>query len=203
MTSPQILAAPAAVRVRIERKQFDRVLLYSNFELTVQFGQTLVVLGPSGSGKTTLLRMISGLDREFSGEMTFAAPDGAGGVPPGYVFQEVRLFPWMSVARNIQFAASRGAVGKERVTELLYLVGLDEGVGSLYPRQLSGGMAKRVALARALAGSPVLLLLDEPFSELDAKSKFAMYESLLRYKSLRSPPLTIILVTHDIDEACI
>jgi sulfonate transport system ATP-binding protein len=201
MTSPQSLKKTSTyMTVRIDRKQFGGVLLFADFELEIQAGETLVVLGPSGSGKTTLLRLISGLDSEYLGEIRSHDPSSQH-IPPGYVFQDVRLFPWMTVNQNLQFASSNGRISHERMAELLAEVGLSESTAVLYPRQLSGGMGKRAALARALAGEPRLLLLDEPFSELDAKSKFAMYESLLRCKSLQAAPLTIMLVTHDIDEA--
>jgi sulfonate transport system ATP-binding protein len=201
MSSSQSLnKSTTHMAIRIDKKEFGGVLLFADFELNVQAGETLVVLGPSGSGKTTLLRLISGLDKEYLGEVRCLDPNSEQAAP-GYVFQDVRLFPWMTVAQNLQFASTSRAMTHQRVGELLAIVGLPNRTALLYPRQLSGGMGKRAALARALAGEPRLLLLDEPFSELDAKSKFAMYESLLRCKSLQSPPLTIMLVTHDIDEA--
>ena len=188
------------VHVRIKQKEFAGLYLFVDFALDILEGETLVVLGPSGSGKTTLLRLICGLDQDYTGTIEFpGSPYPLGNV--GYVFQDVRLFPWMTVAQNIRFADRQGSVSKERIDQLLSLVGLDERASRLYPQQLSGGMGKRVALARALAHRPALLLLDEPFSDLDARSKYAMYETLIRYKFQQDPPMTILLVTHDLDEA--
>jgi len=190
------------LELHIEKKLFQEVPILEKVRLVVNEGDFVVVLGPSGSGKTTLLRVIAGLDREYEGKVvidgkTVGGPNGNTGV----VFQDVRLFPWMTIERNIKFVDSKSGISSEKVEGLLEFVGLEKTVRKLYPRQLSGGMAKRVGLARALANNPSLLLLDESFSELDARSKFELYESLLAYKREHNPTLAILLVTHDIDEA--
>lgn len=190
------------LEIHIKRKLFQDIPILENVELLVHDGNFVVVLGPSGSGKTTLLRITAGLDLEYEGKVLIhgenvRAPNGSTGV----VFQDVRLFPWMTVEGNIRFADSNSGISSETIEGLLKFVGLQSSVRKLYPRQLSGGMAKRVGLARALANQPSLLLLDESFSELDAKSKFDLYEALLNYKRDHNPSLAILLVTHDIDEA--
>jgi len=189
------------LNLKIARKLFQEDRILENVDLKVEEGEVVVVLGPSGSGKTTLLRIIAGLDIEYEGEVVIdgrrtKGPNGKTGV----VFQDVRLFPWMTVERNLKFADSN-SITNEKVEDLLEFVGLRKTVKKLYPRQLSGGMAKRVGLARSLANDPSLLLLDESFSELDARSKFELYESLLNYKHKHNPALAILIVTHDIDEA--
>lgn len=190
------------VELNIERKSFQDEAILENVDLVVREGEVVVILGPSGSGKTTLLRIISGLDVDFEGRIFI---DGRPVCEPrgdvGFVFQDVRLFPWMTVEQNIKFASFKTGPSALKVEWLLEFVGLGNSVKKLYPRQLSGGMEKRVGLARALASAPSVLLLDESFSELDARSKYALYETLLKHKKENKQPLTIILVTHDIDEA--
>jgi sulfonate transport system ATP-binding protein len=197
-----VTAKMGKVEINIKSKSFQEDRVLENVNLLVREGDVVVVLGPSGSGKTTLLRIISGLDREFEGQVLV---DGQPVYEPtgnvGVVFQDVRLFPWMTVEQNIKFARSNSDISTQKIEWLLDFVDLDGSVKKLYPRQLSGGMSKRVGLARALANDPSLLLLDESFSELDAKSKYELYETLLKHKRENKQSLTIILVTHDIDEA--
>jgi sulfonate transport system ATP-binding protein len=164
-------------------------------------GEIVGVVGASGCGKSTLLRLLAGLEKPSAGT---ASLDGAPLVGPrdeiGVVFQEPRLMPWLSVEANVAFglrqlpAAERNA----RVGETLERVGLSHFAKAL-PRELSGGMAQRVAIARALAARPKVLLLDEPFSALDAFTRLALQEHLLQLWSYDRP--TFVLVTHDIDEA--
>jgi ABC-type nitrate/sulfonate/bicarbonate transport system ATPase subunit len=152
------------------------------------------VFGPSGCGKSTLLNMIAGIDRSFSGSVRFDWPR-----PPriGYVFQTPRLLPWRTVRENIELVLSR-PVSPSAVDKLIWEVGLAEVAGS-YPGRLSGGMARRVALARAFAVEPDLLLLDEPFVSLDAAAADRLRALLLGLIATR--PATVLFVTHDAAEA--
>jgi len=159
--------------------------------LDVPEGQFVAVLGASGAGKTTLLRLIAGLDRDFAGSRE--VPERI-----GFVFQEPRLLPWRTVGENIRLVLPDGAGSEVAVRASLAAVGLD-GYAASYPRALSGGQARRVALARALASNAQLLLLDEPFVSLDetaAESLRALLHELWRQRRMR-----VVLVTHDISEA--
>ena len=178
-------------------------------DLTVEKGSFATVLGPSGSGKTTLLRCIAGFERADAGTIRLAGRDldspSISSVRPydrdiGVVPQEGALFPHLSVARNVAFGiADRPRVQRrERVEQLLELVGL-QGLGDRRPHQLSGGQQQRVALARALAPEPRLILLDEPFSALDAQLRVELREEVRGL--LRSLGTTALLVTHDQAEA--
>lgn len=170
--------------------------------LTIGAGEIVALIGASGSGKSTLLRQVGGLDRPDSGAVVL------GGEPVAEVdqrcaiaFQEPRLLPWRSIARNVELGLPHGtprAEGRARVAELLELVQLAPAAG-LRPRQVSGGMAQRVSLARALARGPGVLLLDEPFGALDALTRLSMQDLLLDIHA--AEPATILFVTHDVDEA--
>lgn len=173
-----------------------------DIDLSIAPGEILALLGPSGCGKSTLLRQISGLDRPTTGTLLI---DGAPVAPAdqrcAVAFQEPRLLPWRSVTRNVELGLPRGTdrvPGRERVAELLDLVQLSA-AASLKPRQISGGMAQRVSLARALARGPGVLLLDEPFGALDALTRLTMQDLLVEIH--QAEPATIVLVTHDVDEA--
>jgi len=170
--------------------------------LEISPGEIVALIGPSGCGKSTLLRQVIGLDAPSSGEVRI---DGSVlvGIDQrcAIAFQEPRLLPWRSIVRNVEIGLPRGtdrAIGQSRVTELLHLVQLEES-SHLRPRQVSGGMAQRAALARALARGPGVLVLDEPFGALDALTRLTMQDLLLDIHS--AEPATIILVTHDVDEA--
>ncbi|AEG43233.1 ABC transporter ATP-binding protein [Isoptericola variabilis] len=176
--------------------------------LTVHEGRTTAVLGASGSGKTTLLRVIAGFMRPWSGTVAVGGRTVTGPgvwVPPerrgvGYVRQDGGLFPHLSVAGNITFGLPRPRRRhRERVLELLDVVGLPAAVADRFPHQLSGGQQQRVALARALAPRPGLVLLDEPFSSLDTGLRASTREAIGR--ALRATGATALLVTHDQDEA--
>ncbi len=164
--------------------------------------EIVALLGPSGCGKSTLLRMVSGLDRPDAGSVEIAgAPVAPVDQRCAVAFQEPRLLPWRSIARNVELGLPRGTAkeaGRARVAELLRLVQLDH-AANLRPRQISGGMAQRASLARALARTPGVLLLDEPFGALDALTRLTMQDLLLDIHAVE--PATIILVTHDVDEA--
>ncbi len=169
--------------------------------LDVDAGEIVALVGGSGCGKTTLFRMISGLEMPSRGTVaidgeTIAAPHPAVGI----VFQEARLLPWLTVAQNIAFGledlpkAERDA----RVDEALLRVGL-AGYGGRWPRELSGGQAQRVSIVRALVTQPKALLLDEPFSALDALTRESLQDHLLALWEQHRP--TLVLVTHDVEEA--
>jgi sulfonate transport system ATP-binding protein len=170
-------------------------------DLTVPPGAFLSIVGRTGCGKSTLLRAIAGLEPVDSGRITL---DGDPVLGPGLdrrlVFQEHRLLPWQTVLANVAFGLGPTASRDDRreASRYVALVGL-EGFENAYPHQLSGGMAQRTAIARALIGGPRVLLLDEPFAALDAFTRIQLQEELLRI--WRREGATVILVTHDIDEA--
>ncbi|HMQ32241.1 MAG TPA: ABC transporter ATP-binding protein [Chloroflexaceae bacterium] len=168
--------------------------------LPIEAGQLVVILGPSGCGKSTLLRMIAGLEQPTAGEVRLGARPVTRADPRcAVVFQEPRLFPWLTVEQNVAFGARR-LPAPPAPDELLGLVGLDE-FRRAYSHQLSGGMAQRAALARALIGRPEVLLLDEPLAALDALTRMQMQDLVADvYRRLRP---TVVLVTHDVDEALI
>ncbi len=172
-------------------------------DLAVADGEFITILGPSGCGKSTLLRIVAGLDRPTTGrvvldgrEVTRAGPDR------GMVFQSYTLFPWLTVRQNIAFGPrERGLPPAEQqrtADDFIARVGLT-GFADHYPKQLSGGMQQRTALARALANDPGILLLDEPFGALDNQTRSLMQELLLGiWEAMRK---TVLFVTHDIEEA--
>jgi iron(III) transport system ATP-binding protein len=175
------------------------------FSLDVPFGSLLTLVGPSGRGKTTALRVIAGFQDVDRGSVTIRGTEILGpgiNVPPekrrvGMVFQEYALFPHISVAENVGYGV-RGSNRVERVAEVLKLVGLT-GYEGRFPNELSGGEQQRVALARALAPEPDVVLLDEPFSNLDAPQRERMRRELK--KIIRAAKVTAVLVTHDQAEA--
>ena len=166
-------------------------------------GEIVGVLGASGCGKSTLLRLIVGLDRDYSGRIAVA---GEGAQDPArkiaMVFQDHRLFPWLTVAENVGLALDRSALSRtekaERIRHHVDLVGLSDFIDA-YPRQLSGGMAQRAAIARALVSEPEILLMDEPFGALDSLLRLRLQDELLRIWQHRA--ISIVVVTHDIEEA--
>jgi sulfonate transport system ATP-binding protein len=173
----------------------------AEIDLEVRAGKIVSVVGPSGCGKSTLLRILAGLDRNHEGQVLVRgrAVDGPTRTV-GFMFQEPRLLPWLSVERNVIFGLDREQKphGRDRVAELLSNVQLD-GSEKLFPRELSGGMMQRTALARALAARPAVLLLDEPFSALDAFTRMHLQELVLGI--WERAQLIMVLVTHEIDEA--
>ncbi|RFC65274.1 ATP-binding cassette domain-containing protein [Fulvimarina endophytica] len=199
--------------LQIERvsKSFDGTsAVLEDTSLTVRDGEFLALLGPSGSGKTTLLNVVSGLTRPESGRLVLDGEDitdlSAGRRRFGMVFQSYALFRHMNVADNIAFGLRvmdrserpSKAERRERVEELLAMIDM-VGFGERYPAQLSGGQRQRVAMARALAIRPRLLLLDEPFSALDAKVRRELRDSVRDLQ--QRVGVTTILVTHDQAEA--
>ncbi|NPV92785.1 MAG: ABC transporter ATP-binding protein [Firmicutes bacterium] len=195
------------ISIRQLSKQFidtDGGLLeaLSEVDLEIEPGEFVSVVGPSGCGKSTMLRLIAGLDSATGGEILL---DGESVEGPHYtrglVFQDPTLFPWLTVRKNIAVGLeARGLIKEQKgvIDEYIKLVGL-EGFGNSFPHQLSGGMAQRAALARALANHPRVLLLDEPLGALDAFTRMQMQDELLRIWNERGT--TMILVTHDVDEA--
>lgn len=170
--------------------------------IEVAAGEILAILGASGCGKSTLLRIAGGLDRPTAGVVTI---DGAEVTPYdprcAVGFQEPRLLPWRTLAANVALGLPRRtpkAAGRAIVAELLELVGLAD-FARHRPREISGGMAQRTSLARALARNPGLLLLDEPFGAVDALTRLKMQDLLLDVHA--AAPTTVLLVTHDVDEA--
>jgi iron(III) transport system ATP-binding protein len=185
-----------------------RVPVLTGVDLAVPAGSLTALLGPSGCGKTTLLRLVAGFDDPDSGTIVLGDRVVAGpgrSVPArrrgiGFVPQEGGLFPHLTVAGNVTFGLPRRQRRDAgRVRGLLDLVGLDAGLADRHPHQLSGGQQQRVALARALAPAPSLVLLDEPFSSLDALTRMTMHRLVLRLWAHHRP--AVLLVTHDVDEA--
>jgi len=176
------------------------VVALEDIDLTIAPGELISLVGPSGCGKSTLLRAVAGLDREFSGEiLADGLPIRGPDLSRGIIFQEPRLFPWLTLAENVGFGLrTAGKARAERISQLISLVGLS-GFERAYPHQLSGGMAQRAAIARALAPSPGVLLLDEPFGALDAFTRMRLQDAF--QEIWLANRTTAILVTHDIEEA--
>jgi iron(III) transport system ATP-binding protein len=196
------------LRVSDLHKSFGAHAVLTGIELNVPVGSLTAVLGPSGSGKTTLLRIVAGFERADRGAVALGGrvvEDERHALPPeqrgiGYVPQEGSLFPHVTVAANVAFGIPRSARRRlaANTDALLEMVGLG-GLGHRYPHQLSGGQQQRVALARALAIEPTLVLMDEPFSSLDAGLRASVRSDVQGV--LRAHGITAVLVTHDQDEA--
>ncbi|MGY6498033.1 MAG: ABC transporter ATP-binding protein [Microcella sp.] len=209
-SAPSTLASSPALPVRLDgvgrtfpgEGDGDARLVLRDVDLDIAAGEIVALIGASGCGKSTLLRQISGLDVPSEGAVTI---DGRDVVPAdqrcAVAFQEPRLLPWRTLTRNVELGIPR-ALGREdgrrRVADLLELVQLSD-AAHLRPRQISGGMAQRVSLARAFARGPGVLLLDEPFGALDALTRLTMQDLLVDIHAVE--PATIVLVTHDVDEA--
>lgn len=194
----------------VYRSRLGELLALDGVDLAVRQGEFVAIVGPSGCGKSTLLRIAGGLLNPTEGRVQLSgvqlSASGHNGLSRhqrvGYVFQNVSLMPWRTVLRNVtlplEVAGVPRSVSERRAQDLVTLVGL-AGFEAAYPRQLSGGMAQRVALARSLVGNPALLLLDEPFGSLDALSREQMNLDLLRI--WRAQQVTAVMVTHDLQEA--
>ncbi|MGH8288342.1 MAG: ABC transporter ATP-binding protein [Steroidobacteraceae bacterium] len=194
-----------ALIAHIREKRYPRArgakshLALAGLSLQIAAGEFVALVGPSGCGKTTFLNIVAGLDRDFAGEIKLAP--GAEGRPVrvGYVFQEPRLLPWRTVYENIALVLP--AEGADAIVDpLLQAVGLAE-ARDLYPPQLSVGMSRRVAIARAFAIEPDLLLMDEPFVSLDHDTVEQLRDLLLKLWHAR--PTTVLFVTHDMREALV
>lgn len=174
-----------------------------NINLDIRAGECLVIVGASGSGKTTLLRVLSGLEKADAGSVHIdGEPISGVGPERAVIFQEPRLLPWLTVLGNVAFGLEAQGVprgeAEARARRSVALVGLTD-FDEAYPKQLSGGMAQRVGIARALTVQPEILLLDEPLGALDAMTKISMQEELERI--WREQNVTMIMVTHDLEEA--
>ena len=196
-----------AIKVSNVRKEFidtkgETIIALDNVNVDISPGEFICLIGPSGCGKSTFLRLIAGLIEPSQGEIFL---DGVKITKPGYerglVFQDPTLFPWLNIYENITFGLKARGIYREKkkeVKEFIDLVKLD-GFDKALPHQLSGGMAQRAALARALVNHPKVLLMDEPFGALDAFTRMNMQDELLRIWKERGT--TMIMVTHDVDEA--
>ena len=201
MTDAKLIIRDLSVVFR--RRRGGEVVAVDGLGLTVQDKEFVCIVGPSGCGKSTLLRVIAGLSRPQTGEVTL---DGervtAPGADRGMVFQSYTLFPWLTVQGNVEFGPRLSGRSQEECAEVarryIDLVGLG-GFEHAYPKELSGGMQQRAAIARALANDPVILLMDEPFGALDAQTRSLMQELLLRV--WEQTHKTVLFVTHDIEEA--
>lgn len=204
--APKTDPKPAYLKIENIWKAFGNFLALRNVSLDIKEGEFVCFLGPSGCGKTTLLRAIAGLDLQTQGQVEQGGKD-VSNLPPserdyGIVFQSYALFPNLTIEKNIAFGLENTGRSKpeiaRRVVELLQLVGLTE-QAKKYPAQLSGGEQQRIALARAIATSPGLLLLDEPLSALDAKVRVHLRHEI---KALQQKlGVTTVMVTHDQEEA--
>lgn len=181
----------------------SRRQVLKDIDLDVEAGAFVTLIGPSGCGKSTLLRLVAGLDGDYGGSIRVGGVEiGGPDLSRGMLFQEHRLFPWLTVRQNVALGAFHSGLSPAalaaHVGELVERVGLKH-AADLFPSQLSGGMAQRASIARTLAGQPRLLLLDEPFSALDAFNRISLQLELERVW-LRTG-ITMILVSHDIEEA--
>ena len=180
-----------------------RLSVLSGLDLAIRPGECLVIVGASGSGKTTLLRILAGLETADFGDVRIdGRPISGVGAERAVIFQEPRLLPWLTVLGNVMFGLEvrgrRRTQAEREARHYIDLVGLGE-FADAYPSQLSGGMAQRVGIARALTVRPEILLLDEPLGALDAMTRIAMQQELSRI--WRDEAVTMILVTHDLEEA--
>ncbi len=187
------------LNIQISAKRYGERAILQGVNLRVKPGEVVSLIGASGCGKSTLLRIVSGLDRDYRGIVQL---DGhrLDGVTRdiGFIFQEPRLLPWLNVANNIAFDILQTGHDDRRVQALLEEVDLI-GYERALPKQLSGGQAQRVAIARGLYSRPKVLLLDEPFSAVDAFTRIRLQNLLARIA--HDHGITVLLVTHDVDEA--
>ncbi|MBA4382863.1 MAG: sulfonate ABC transporter ATP-binding protein, partial [Sideroxydans sp.] len=187
------------LHAEVSSKKYQQHEVLKNVSLNIKQGQIISLVGKSGCGKSTLLRLIAGLDVDYSGSIAIRGKHvKLHDSEVGFIFQEPRLFPWLTVAENVGFEEGKAGAKHPRVNELLEEVGL-LGKNDFYPKQLSGGMAQRVAIARGLFSRPSVLLLDEPFSAVDAFTKMRL-QDLLRNIATHHHT-TLLFVTHDIEEA--
>ena len=166
--------------------------------LNISRGEFCAIIGPSGCGKTTLLNLIAGLDKDLQGKISFDGNKKLENIRTAYMFQTPRLLPWLNVLENVEIILSKDQRLKNRAKEILSIMGLEKFL-YFYPSQLSGGMQRRVALARSYSSQPELFLLDEPFVSLDAKMANKLRDMLTSLWT--KEPTTIVFVTHDLREA--
>jgi NitT/TauT family transport system ATP-binding protein len=197
----QEAANAPAVRIRNLRKAFGRLVAIDDVSVDIAQGEFFMIVGPSGCGKTTLLRILAGLDSADGGAIEIATPDSRRPVN-SMVFQGDSIFPWMTVWNNAAYGLrmrnAPAAQIRDVVGHYLARTGLTR-FADYYPHQLSGGMRQRVSIARAFANDPQILLMDEPFSALDAQNKLLLQEELLRIWEEHKK--TVVFITHSVDEA--
>lgn len=193
-------------RIEIQNltKKFGEFTAVDNVSINIEHGEFFMIVGPSGCGKTTLLRILAGLDTPTSGKVNFLIPEDSNRPTNSMIFQGDSIFPWMTVWDNAAYGLKMRNVDKAQIREVVghYLdrTGLTK-FAQAYPYQLSGGMRQRVSIARAFANDPEILLMDEPFSALDAQNKVLLQEELLRiWDETRK---TVLFITHSVDEAVI
>lgn len=178
------------LQIDIHRKNYGDKDVLKEIKFSLEAGTFLSIIGPSGCGKTTLLKLIASLDKDFEGSIKME------GDSIGMMFQEPHLLPWLTVRENIAVVDKTGDF--EEIRKLLRMVGLEHTL-DLYPKNLSGGMARRVSLVRAFINRPKLILLDEPFVSLDRPTARALQNDLMLFCKSFNP--AVILVTHDLEEA--
>lgn len=178
----------------------QKLLALENINLEINQGEFFIIAGPSGSGKSTLLRIMSGLEKEYKGEVNFSSEISSQDL--SFVFQQFALMPWLTVFQNVGIGLTArktsNEILQEKVKKELKLFGLEK-FASSFPKELSGGMKQRVGLARALATDPKIIFMDEPFSELDSFTAESLRDELLSVWQERK--MTIIMVTHLVEEA--
>lgn len=206
MTATGVLDKPVTVSISgLQYRLPGGRALFDDLDLRVFAGESLVLLGPSGVGKSTLLRLLAGLEEPAGGDLRVGSTSGAGGAHSyAVVFQKPLLYPWLSVRENValggRFRALRGRVDTSHVDELLQHFGISE-LADARPDQISGGQAQRVAVVRAAATRPEILLLDEPFSALDPVTRADSQRWLVGVTA--DLGVTTVMVTHDVDEALV
>jgi NitT/TauT family transport system ATP-binding protein len=195
------LTARPAIRIRDLYKKFGELTAVEGVSVDIAHGEFFMIVGPSGCGKTTLLRILAGLDSVSSGTIEIETPNSQRPVN-SMIFQGDSIFPWMTVwdnaAYGLKMRHAPAATVKEVVGHYLARTGLTR-FAKYYPHQLSGGMRQRVSIARAFANDPEILLMDEPFSALDAQNKVLLQEELLRIWEEHKK--TVVFITHSVDEA--
>ena len=193
--------AGTGLRIEIERKTFESppTVALEGLRFGVEPGEFVAIVGPSGAGKSTLLNIVAGLDPRYEGEVTCTNGTGDGHEHRvGFVFQAPRLMPWLTALENVRLVLAQETGSAEVAREILVEVGL-QGFEDAYPGQLSGGMQRRVALARAFSVKPLLLLMDEPFASLDEPLAWRLRGGLHDLWRRHRP--TVLFVTHDLTEA--
>jgi NitT/TauT family transport system ATP-binding protein len=205
-SAPTVLVDAKQITIAYARPDGGAAVVLDHIDLQIRSGEILAVLGASGSGKSTLLRVVAGLIRPSSGEVLYRGQPLTGPNPGvAMVFQTFALFPWLTVLDNVELGLTAAGVDgderRQRALHVIDLIGLD-GFESAFPKELSGGMRQRVGFARALAVQPDILLMDEPFSALDALTAENLRTDLLElWLERQFPTRAIVIVTHSIEEA--